>query len=126
MYVCGSGECEQLGLGDGVLEKKKPAVVRSLQQKQVRRRWFFSSPSRTSSAAVALSFWIDVAVFSQRPDRSDPAAFHCPLRRTQLSARCGGCRCRLWGLAHDRDDRGRQAVHLIEIKVTHRWLFLVR
>eukprot|EP00928_Gymnodinium_smaydae_P005262 TRINITY_DN11802_c0_g3_i2.p1 TRINITY_DN11802_c0_g3~~TRINITY_DN11802_c0_g3_i2.p1 ORF type:complete len:728 (+),score=200.55 TRINITY_DN11802_c0_g3_i2:71-2254(+) len=30
VYVMGSGECEQLGLGDGVLERKKPALIESL------------------------------------------------------------------------------------------------
>ena len=35
VLVHGSGECEQLGLGDGVLERKKPTVVKALLGEQV-------------------------------------------------------------------------------------------
>ena len=35
VLVHGSGECEQLGLGDGVLERKKPTLVKSLLDKNI-------------------------------------------------------------------------------------------
>ena len=35
VLVHGSGECEQLGLGEGVLERKKPTLVKSLVGKKV-------------------------------------------------------------------------------------------
>lgn len=35
VFVHGSGECEQLGLGDGVLERKKPTLVKSLIDAQI-------------------------------------------------------------------------------------------
>ncbi|CAD7933662.1 unnamed protein product [Amoebophrya sp. A25] len=35
VLIFGSGECEQLGLGDNVTEKKKPALLKQLSNKQV-------------------------------------------------------------------------------------------
>lgn len=35
VLVHGSGECDQLGLGEGVLERKKPTIVKSLSDKKI-------------------------------------------------------------------------------------------
>ena len=35
LLVHGSGECDQLGLGEGVLERKKPTLVKSLSDKRI-------------------------------------------------------------------------------------------
>lgn len=31
VFVCGSGECDQLGLGESALERKKPSIIKSLR-----------------------------------------------------------------------------------------------
>eukprot|EP00398_MALV-I-01_sp_L67-1_P000161 gene161-182_t len=36
VFVVGSGECEQLGLGDDILERKKPAIVKALNSVHVK------------------------------------------------------------------------------------------